>query len=68
MTSVPWTPGPDRHPDPPADIAVDGGRGGLVRPEVFRVLLTSGSNPGEASLRFATQQDRTTATRSAQPR
>jgi hypothetical protein len=42
---------------------------GSVRPEVVGVLLTSGSNrAGWLHGGVATQQDRTTATRSAKPR
>ena len=59
---------PGRHADQAAGSPVDGG-GGSVRPEVVGVLLTCGSNrAGWLHCGLVTHRDRTTATRSAQPR
>jgi hypothetical protein len=65
MTSVPWTP-----VQVATQIYLLAAQStvaeGSVRPEVVGVLLTSGSNrAGWRHGGFATQQDRTTATRSA---
>src|SRR5215211_4995214 len=63
-----WAADPGRHADQSAGSPVECG-GGSVRPEVVGVLLTSGSNrAGWLHYGLATRRDRTTATRSAQPR
>jgi len=68
MASVPWTP---VQVATQIDLlaAQSTVAEGSVRPEVVGVLLTSGSNrAGWLHGGFATQQDTTTATRSAEPR